>query len=159
YEQNDGCLKFLVFGLITVNGGRAGKVTLSKKHMEKRKLGKSGLEVSALGYGCMGLDYAYGKPADKKEMIGLLRSAVERGVTFFDTAEVYGPLTNEELVGEALAPVRDQVVIATKFGFKFESGGGARPIGVDSRPEHIREVAEASLKRLKVDVIDLLYQH
>jgi aryl-alcohol dehydrogenase-like predicted oxidoreductase len=107
----------------------------------------------------MGLDYAYGKPADKKEMIGLLRAAVERGVTFFDTAEVYGPLTNEELVGEALAPVRDQVVIATKFGFRFESGGGARPIGVDSRPEHIREVAEASLKRLKVDVIDLLYQH
>ncbi|HVU58681.1 MAG TPA: aldo/keto reductase [Puia sp.] len=127
--------------------------------MEKRKLGKSGLEVSALGYGCMGLDYAYGRPADKKEMISLLRAAVDRGVTFFDTAEVYGPLTNEELVGEALAPVRDRVVIATKFGFKFDSGSGGRPVGVDSRPAHIREVAEASLRRLKVDVIDLLYQH
>jgi aryl-alcohol dehydrogenase-like predicted oxidoreductase len=107
----------------------------------------------------MGLDYAYGKPADKKEMIGLLRAAVDSGVTFFDTAEVYGPLTNEKLVGEALAPVRDKVVIATKFGFKFASGGGSRPIGVDSRPEHIKAVAEASLRRLKVDVIDLLYQH
>ena len=127
--------------------------------MEKRKLGSGGLEVSALGYGCMGLDYAYGKPADRKEMVSLLRAAVDRGVTFFDTAEVYGPLTNEELVGEALAPVRDKVVIATKFGFKFADGGGSRPVGVDSRPAHIREVAEASLKRLKVDVIDLLYQH
>jgi len=134
-------------------------LTLQKKDMEKRKLGSSGLEVSALGYGCMGLDYAYGKPADRKEMVSLLRAAVDRGVTFFDTAEVYGPLTNEELVGEALAPVRDKVVIATKFGFKFAEGGGSRPVGVDSRPAHIREVAEASLKRLKVDVIDLLYQH
>jgi len=146
--------------LINVNDGGAGRGNfVKKKDMEKRKLGKSGLDVSALGYGCMGLDYAYGKPADKKEMVSLLRAAVERGVTFFDTAEVYGPLTNEELVGEALAPVRDKVVIATKFGFKFANGGGARPIGVDSHPDHIREVAEASLKRLKVDVIDLLYQH
>ncbi|HEY4205981.1 MAG TPA: aldo/keto reductase, partial [Puia sp.] len=127
--------------------------------MEKRKLGRSGLEVSALGYGCMALNYSYGKPGDKKEMIALLRSAVERGVTFFDTAEAYGPWTNEELVGEALAPVRGQVVIATKFGFKFEGGAGARPVGVDSRPAHIRQVVEASLKRLGIDVIDLLYQH
>ena len=123
--------------------------------MDKRKLGNSGLEVSALGLGCMGMSYGYGPAADKQEMIRLIRAAVERGVTFFDTAEAYGPFTNEELVGEALAPVRHQVVIATKFGFKL---GGVQ-VGVDSRPEHIREVAEASLRRLRVDVIDLLYQH
>ena len=127
--------------------------------MQKRKLGKSNLEVSAIGLGCMGMSFGYGPPADKKEMISLIRSAVERGVTFFDTAEVYGPFTNEELVGEALAPLRDQVVIATKFGFKPDSRGGPRWSGLDSRPEHIKEVAEASLKRLKTDVIDLFYQH
>jgi aryl-alcohol dehydrogenase-like predicted oxidoreductase len=122
--------------------------------MQKRKLGNSNLEVSAIGLGCMGMSDSYGQPADKQEMIALLRSAVERGVTFFDTAEVYGPFTNEELVGEALSSLHDQVVIATKFGFKLDAEGG-----VDSRPEHIREVAEASLKRLRVDVIDLFYQH
>jgi aryl-alcohol dehydrogenase-like predicted oxidoreductase len=127
--------------------------------MQKRKLGKSNLEVSAIGLGCMGLSFGYGPAADKKEMISLIRSAVERGVTFFDTAEVYGPFTNEELVGEALAPLRDQVVIATKFGFKPDPNGGPRWSGLDSRPEHIKEVAEASLKRLKTDVIDLFYQH
>jgi len=127
--------------------------------MQKRKLGNSGLEVSAIGLGCMGMSFSYGPPADKKEMISLIRSAVERGVTFFDTAEVYGPFTNEELVGEALAPLRDQVVIATKFGFKPDPNGGPRWSGLDSRPEHIKEVAEASLKRLRVDAIDLLYQH
>lgn len=125
--------------------------------MQKRKLGKSGLEVSALGLGCMGMSYAYGVTPDKQEMISLLRAAVDRGVTFFDTAEVYGPFTNEELVGEALAPVRDQVVIATKFGFKISAEG--KQVGVDSRPEHIREVADASLKRLRTDRIDLFYQH
>ncbi len=125
----------------------------------KRKLGKSNLEVSAIGLGCMGMSFGYGPAADKKEMISLIRSAVERGVTFFDTAEVYGPFTNEELVGEALAPLRNQVVIATKFGFKPDPNGGARWSGLDSRPEHIKEVAEASLKRLKTDVIDLFYQH
>lgn len=125
--------------------------------MQKRTLGKSGLEVSALGLGCMGMSYGYGPPPDKQEMISLLRAAVDRGVTFFDTAEVYGPFANEELVGEALAPVRDRVVIATKFGFKISPEG--KQIGVDSRPEHIREVADASLKRLKTDRIDLLYQH
>ena len=124
--------------------------------MQKRKLGTSGLEVSALGLGCMGLSFAYGPPVDKKDGIALIRAAVEKGVTFFDTAEVYGPYTNEELVGEALAPFRDKVVIATKFGFKFENGKQA---GLDSRPAHIREVAEASLKRLRTDVIDLFYQH
>src|SRR5262245_25062451 len=122
--------------------------------MKKRKLGNSGLEVSAIGLGCMGMSFGYGPPKDKQEMIALLRTAVERGITFFDTAEVYGPFTNEELVGEGLAPFRGQVVIATKFGFKLEPGGG-----LDSRPEHIKEVAEASLKRLKVDAIDLFYQH
>jgi aryl-alcohol dehydrogenase-like predicted oxidoreductase len=127
--------------------------------MQKRKLGKSNLEVSAIGLGCMGMSFGYGPPADKKEMISLIRTAVERGVTFFDTAEVYGPFTNEELVGEALAPVRDQVVIATKFGFKPDPNGGARWSVLDSRPEHIRKVAEASLKRLKTSVIDLFYQH
>jgi aryl-alcohol dehydrogenase-like predicted oxidoreductase len=127
--------------------------------MQKRKLGKSNLEVSAIGLGCMGMSFGYGPAADKKEMISLIRSAVERGVTFFDTAEVYGPFTNEELVGEALAPLRDQVVIATKFGFKPDPNGGPRWSGLESRPEHIKEVAEASLKRLKTDVIDLFYQH
>jgi aryl-alcohol dehydrogenase-like predicted oxidoreductase len=126
--------------------------------MQKRKLGKS-LEVSAIGLGCMGMSFAYGPPADKKEMISLIRTAVERGVTFFDTAEVYGPFTNEELVCEALAPVRNQVVIATKFGFKPDPNGGPLWSGVDSRPEHIKDVAHASLKRLKTDVIDLFYQH
>jgi aryl-alcohol dehydrogenase-like predicted oxidoreductase len=125
--------------------------------LQKRKLGNSNLEVSALGLGCMGMSSGYGPPADKQEMISLLRTAVERGVTFFDTAEVYGPFTNEELVGEALAPVRDQVVIATKFGFKL--GPNREQLGVDSRPEHIKEVAEASLKRLQTDTIDLFYQH
>src|SRR5881392_119903 len=124
--------------------------------MQKRKLGKNNLEVSAIGLGCMGLSFGYGPAVDKQQGISLIRAAVERGVTFFDTAEVYGPYTNEELVGEALAPFRDQVVIATKFGFKIENGKQA---GLDSRPEHIREVAEASLKRLKTDVIDLFYQH
>jgi aryl-alcohol dehydrogenase-like predicted oxidoreductase len=124
--------------------------------MQKRTLGRSHLEVSALGLGCMGLSSGYGPAVDRQQGISLLRSAVERGVTFFDTAEAYGPFTNEELVGEALAPVRDDVVIATKFGFTFERGG---PSGLDSRPAHIREVAEASLERLKVDAIDLFYQH
>ena len=126
--------------------------------MQKRKLGKSGLEVSALGLGCMGMSFGYGPAGDKQEMISLIRAAVERGVTFFDTAEVYGPFINEELVGEALAPFREQVVIATKFGFKLDPQTG-KQAGLDSRPEHIKEVAEASLKRLKTDVIDLLYQH
>jgi len=126
--------------------------------MKKRKLGKSGLKVSAIGLGCMGMSFGYGPPKDKQEMIALLRAAVERGVTFFDTAEVYGPFTNEELVGEGLAPFREQVVIATKFGFKLDPKSG-RSIGVDSRPEHIKEVAEASLKRLRTDFIDLFYQH
>jgi aryl-alcohol dehydrogenase-like predicted oxidoreductase len=127
--------------------------------MQKRRLGKSDLEVSAIGLGCMGMSFGYGPAADKREMISLLRSAVERGVTFFDTAEVYGPFTNEELVGEALAPHRGQVAIATKFGFKLDPGGGPKWVGLDSRPEHIKQVAEASLKRLKVDAIDLFYQH
>jgi len=127
--------------------------------MQKRKLGNSDLEVSAIGLGCMGMSFGLGPPADKQEMISLIRTAVERGVTFFDTAEVYGPFTNEELVGAALAPFRRQVVIATKFGFKPDPNGGPRWTGLDSRPEHIKEVAEASLKRLKVDVIDLFYQH
>jgi len=126
--------------------------------MKKRKLGKSGLEVSAIGLGCMGMSFGYGPPKDKQEMIALLGTAVERGVTFFDTAEVYGPFTNEELVGEGLAPFRERVVIATKFGFKLDPKSG-RSIGVDSRPERIKEVAEASLKRLRTDVIDLFYQH
>lgn len=127
--------------------------------MKKRVLGKSGLEVSALGFGCMGMTWAYGPAGDKTEMIHLLRAAVDRGITFFDTAEVYGPFSNEDLVGEALSPVRSQVVIATKFGFRHNPEGGPRPIGLDSRPEHIKEVADASLKRLKTDVIDLFYQH
>ena len=123
--------------------------------MQKRKLGKSGLEVSALGLGCMGMSFAYGTAPDRKEMVKLLHQAVERGVTFFDTAEAYGPFLNEELLGEALAPVRNQVVIATKCGFP----GGLANQGLDSRPENIRNVAEAALKRLRTDVIDLLYQH
>src|SRR5438046_1587735 len=126
--------------------------------MQKRKLGKSNLEVSAIGLGCMGMSFGYGPPKDKQEMIYVIRSAVERGVTFFDIAEVYGPFTNEELVGEALAPVREQVVIATKFGFKFDSETG-KQAGLDSRPEHIKKVAQASLKRLRTNVIDLFYQH
>jgi aryl-alcohol dehydrogenase-like predicted oxidoreductase len=127
--------------------------------MQKRKLGSSNLEVSALGLGCMGMSFGYGPPGDKQEMISLIRSAVERGVTFFDTAEVYGPFTNEELVGEALAPLCGQVVIATKFGFELDPNGGPQWIGLNSRPEHIKEVAEASLKRLRVDTIGLFYQH
>ena len=127
--------------------------------MQKRKLGKSSLEVSALGLGCMGMSFSYGPPKDKREMIALLRSAVERGITFFDTAEVYGPFTNEELVGEALAPVREQVVIATKFGFNLRPDGAPGWVGLNSRPDHIKQVAEASLKRLKTDAIDLFYQH
>src|SRR5882672_6806367 len=127
--------------------------------MQKRKLGNSNLEVSAIGLGCMGMSFGYGPAGDKQEMISLLRSAVERGVTFFDTAEVYGPFTNEELVGEALAPFREQVVIATKFGFKLKPNGEPGWVGLDSRPDHIKQVAEASLKRLKVDAIDLFYQH
>jgi aryl-alcohol dehydrogenase-like predicted oxidoreductase len=128
--------------------------------MQKRKLGKSGLEVSALGLGCMGMSFSYGPPKDKREMTTLIRAAVERGITFFDTAEVYGPFTNEELVGEALAPFRGKVVIATKFGFDL-SGSDNRPgaAGLNSRPEHIKQAAEGSLKRLKVDCIDLYYQH
>jgi aryl-alcohol dehydrogenase-like predicted oxidoreductase len=131
--------------------------------MQKRTLGKSGLEVSALGLGCMGMSFSYGPPKDKQEMISLLRAAVERGVTFFDTAEVYGPYTNEELLGEALSPLRDKVVIATKFGFdltpKTDPRGMTGAPALDSRPKHIKQVAEASLKRLKTDVIDLFYQH
>ncbi len=126
--------------------------------MQKRKLGKSGLEVSALGLGCMVMSFGYGPAADKQEAISLIRSAVERGVTFFDTAELYGPFTNEELVGEALAPFRDQVVIATKFGFDLAADVVGAP-GLNGRPEHIKQVAEASLKRLRTDVIDLFYQH
>lgn len=126
--------------------------------MQKRRLGKSNLEVSAIGLGCMGMSFGYGPVKDKQEMIPVIRAAVERGVTFFDTAEVYGPFINEELVGEALAPFRDQVVIATKFGFKLDPSTG-KQAGLNSRPEHIKEVAEGSLKRLKVDALDLFYQH
>src|SRR6476659_6165301 len=125
--------------------------------MRKRKLGNSNLEVSALGLGCMGMSSGYGPASDKKEMISLIRAAAERGVTFFDTAEAYGPFLNEEVVGEALAPFRNKVAIATKFGFKF--GPNREQAGLDSRPEHIKEVAEASLKRLKIEAIDLFYQH
>ncbi len=127
--------------------------------MKKRKLGSGGLEVSAIGLGCMGMSWGYGPAADRQEMITLIRLAVERGVTFFDTAEVYGPFKNEELVGEALAPFRGRVVIATKFGFALDPAGGPQAVGLNSRPEHIRQVADASLKRLRVDAIDLLYQH
>src|SRR3954449_6206943 len=125
--------------------------------MQKRKLGRSNLEVSAIGLGCMGISFGLGPAVDKEHGISLIRAAVERGVTFFDTAEVYGPFTNEELVGEALAPFRGQVVIATKFGFKL--GPNGEQLGLDSRPEHIKQVAEASLKRLNVEAIDLFYQH
>src|SRR5438034_3900964 len=125
--------------------------------MKKRKLGKSGLEVSAIGLGCMGMSFGYGRPKDKQEMISLIRAAVEHGVTLFDTAEIYGPFTNEELVGEALAPMRERVVIATKFGFGINPDGTR--YGVDSQPEHIRRVVDAMLKRLNVTTIDLLYQH
>jgi aryl-alcohol dehydrogenase-like predicted oxidoreductase len=131
--------------------------------MQKRKLGKSNLEVSAIGLGCMGMSFSYGPPKDRQEMISLLRAAVDRGVTFFDTAEVYGPYTNEELLGEALSPVRDKVVIATKFGFNITPKNDPRGMkggpALDSRPEHIKQVADESLKRLKIDVIDLFYQH
>jgi aryl-alcohol dehydrogenase-like predicted oxidoreductase len=127
--------------------------------MQKRRLGRSGLEVSTLGLGCMGMSFGYGPPADTQEMIGLIREAVERGVTFFDTAEMYGPFTNERLVGEALEPFRGKVVIATKFGFKLKADGSPGFEGLDSRPEHVKEVAEASLERLRVDAIDLFYQH
>jgi aryl-alcohol dehydrogenase-like predicted oxidoreductase len=131
--------------------------------MQKRKLGKAGLEVSALGLGCMGMSFSYGPPKDKREMTSLLQAAVERGITFFDTAEVYGPFTNEELVGEALAPFRKQIVIATKFGFDLSPGHDPRGMkglpGLNSKPEHIKQAAEGSLKRLKTDVIDLYYQH
>jgi len=127
--------------------------------MQKRKLGSSNLEVSALGLGCMGMSFSYGPPADKQEMIALLRAAVDRGITFFDTAEVYGPFTNEELLGEALSPVRDKVVIATKFGFNLNPDGSPGWQGLNSRPERIKQVAEASLKRLRTDTIDLFYQH
>lgn len=127
--------------------------------MQKRKLGTNGLVVSALGLGCMGMSMSYGPAGERKDMIALLRAAVERGVTFFDTAEIYGPLVNEELLGEALAPVRDQVVIATKFGFRIDPTGQKGWVGLDSRPEHIRQVVEGSLKRLGTDVIDLYYQH
>ena len=127
--------------------------------MQKRKLGNSNLEVSTLGLGCMGMSFSYGPPKDKQEMTSVLRAAVERGITFFDTAEVYGPYLNEELVGEALSPVRDRVVIATKFGYKLKPNGEPGFLGLDSRPEHIKEVAEGSLKRLRTDVIDLYYQH
>jgi aryl-alcohol dehydrogenase-like predicted oxidoreductase len=133
-------------------------ISMGKK-MQKRNLGKSGLEVSALGLGCMGMSFSYGPPANRQEMISLIRKAVERGVTFFDTAEVYGPFINEELVGEALVPFREKVVIATKFGFKPDPNGGPRWTGLDSRPEHIKQVAEASLKRLRIDAIDIFYQH
>ena len=127
--------------------------------MQKRKLGTTGLEVSAIGLGCMGMSFSYGPAKDTKEMISLIRSAVEQGVTFFDTAEVYGPFANEELVGEALEPFRGQVVIATKFGFELKPDGSPGFVGLNSRPERIKEVAEASIKRLKVDAIDLFYQH
>jgi len=125
--------------------------------MQTRKLGKSDLRVSAIGLGCMGMSFGYGPAKGREEMVAVLRGAVERGVTFFDTAQVYGPFTNEELLGEALLPIRDRVVIATKFGFGFDADG--KPQGLDSRPEHIRKTTDASLKRLRTDVIDLLYQH
>jgi aryl-alcohol dehydrogenase-like predicted oxidoreductase len=144
----------------TPNIQAAGEFAGEGEEMQKRKLGKSNLEVSAIGLGCMGMSFSYGPAKDKREMISLIRTAVERGVTFFDTAEVYGPFTNEELVGEALAPVRDTVVIATKFGFDL-SGDDHRPgaAGLNSKPAHIRQAVEGSLKRLKIETIDLLYQH
>src|ERR1700680_2059442 len=132
--------------------------TPKESTMLKRKLGKSNLEVSALGLGCMSMSFGYGPPGDKAQMMAVIRAAVDRDITFFDTAEMYGPFTKEELVGEALAPLRQQVVIATKFGFKIDPNTG-KQAGLDSRPEHIKEVAEASLKRLRIDAIDLFYQH
>src|SRR6266700_3899921 len=145
---------------ISLSAGNCGRLFPCRGGtMQKRKLGKSNLEVSALGLGCMGMSFSYGPPPDKQEMISLIRAAVERGVTFFDTAEVYGPFTNEQLVGEALAPFRGQVVIATKFGWAPNPEDEGKWTALDSRPEHIKEAAEGSLKRLKVDVIDLLYQH
>src|SRR4029077_3989383 len=143
---------------LTKSAGATLRCTSKGETMQKRKLGKSNLEVSTLGFGCMGMSFGFGPPGDKQEMISVIRAAVELGVTFFDTAEVYGPFTNEELVGEALAPVREQVVIATKFGFGFDPETG-KQAGLDSRPEHIKEAAEASLKRLRTNVIDLFYQH
>src|SRR5713226_2835380 len=143
--------------LSTIRGST--RVPRRRNEMQKRRLGKSNLEVSVLGLGCMGMTFSYGPPADKQEMIALLRAAVERGITFFDTAEVYGPFSNEELVGEALAPFRGKVAIATKFGFKLKPSGEPGFVGLDSRPEHIKQVAEGSLKRLKADAIDLFYQH
>src|SRR6185312_9685097 len=140
-----------------VLGISRNRISRGSNRMQKRKLGKSGLEVSALGLGCMGLSFGLGPTVDKQQGIALIRAAVERGVTFFDTAEIYGAYINEELVGEALEPFRDQVVIATKFGFKIDENG--KQAGLDSRPAHIKEVAEASLKRLRTDRIDLLYQH
>jgi aryl-alcohol dehydrogenase-like predicted oxidoreductase len=143
-----------------VTASVAGIIDLKETSMQKRKLGKSNLEVSAIGLGCMGMSFSYGPPKDKQEMIALIRAAVDRGITFFDTAEVYGPYTNEELVGEALSPLRDKVVIATKFGFDL-SGSDNRPgaAGLNSRPQHIKQAVEGSLKRLNTDVIDLYYQH
>jgi len=141
------------------NFGMQFKAFVMKSNMQKRILGRDGLEVSAIGLGCMGMSFGYGPAADKKEMISLIRHAVEQGVNFFDTAEVYGPFTNEELVGEALEPFKGEVVIATKFGWKADPANHGRWSALDSRPEHIREVAEASLKRLRIDVIDLFYQH
>jgi len=146
-HSETSCLKFL------------SSVSNEYTHMRTRQLGRSGLTVSALGLGCMGMSANYGPPADKQEMIALIRAAVERGVTFFDTAEVYGPFVNEELVGEALAPFKGQVSIATKFGFDLDTETALRRGGLDSRPEHIKAVAEASLRRLKIDAIDLFYQH
>jgi aryl-alcohol dehydrogenase-like predicted oxidoreductase len=147
-------------GLKALDSNVERRETVPKeKTMQKRKLGKSNLEVSALGLGCMGMSFSYGPPKDKQEMNSLLRAAVERGITFFDTAEVYGPFTNEELVGEALAPFREQVVIATKFGFNLNPDGSPGWQGLNSRPEHIKQAVEGSLKRLNVETIDLLYQH
>jgi aryl-alcohol dehydrogenase-like predicted oxidoreductase len=139
--------------------GKSTPNLMKGDRMQRRKLGNSNLGVSAIGLGCMGMSFSYGPPKDKQEMISLIRAAVDRGITFFDTAEVYGPFINEELVGEALAPFREQVVIATKFGFKLDPKGGPGWLGLDSRPEHIKKVAEGSLKRLKTDTIDLFYQH
>ena len=144
---------------ITVRAESPPRQTRENTRMTKRKLGKSNLEVSALGLGCMGMSFAYGPAGDKQEMISLIRSAVERGITFFDTAEVYGPFTNEELVGEALAPFKGKVVIGTKFGFDLSGATGPGAAGISSRPEHIKRAVEGSLRRLKVEAIDLLYQH
>jgi aryl-alcohol dehydrogenase-like predicted oxidoreductase len=144
---------------VDTRGNPAKSSQTRRKIMQKRKLGNSGLEVSSIGFGCMGMSHSYGPPKDKKEMISLLHAAVERGVTFFDTAEVYGPLLNEELVGQALAPFRGDVIIATKFGWQANPNDGGKWSALNSRPEHIKQVAEESLKRLKVDAIDLYYQH